>query len=194
MRKGSTGGSSTLTGQKFDDLTRLKNYILKNSKYSTNTILTYKGTEKRKRVVKCIEEVLENNKVVGVLLEQYKLCKYLKIKHNIIIDPNDDTKISNVLLPDDCFLDLRNKVITIFEKKSQHGGGSVDEKLAACKFKKEEYEKWVKPLGWTVKYVFVLDKWFKENHYTKHKDLYNFVKANGCDYMFEDIDISYINL
>ena len=91
--------------------------------------------------------------------------------------------LSRALEPDEAYLDIENSVLTIFEKKTQKGGGSVDEKLQTCPFKIQQYRKVADALGIkTVYYIFILDDFFNHAYYQEHLD---FIKSvPGCDYFF----------
>jgi len=91
--------------------------------------------------------------------------------------------ISKRIIPDECYLDLKNKTFTAYEKKSQNGGGSADEKLQTCAYKIRQIRKVCKIIGIpseNVKYIYTLDKWFKDD---KYKDSLEYIKeVPGCDY------------
>ena len=92
--------------------------------------------------------------------------------------------ISKELKPDEAYFDPEQLILDVYEKKTQNGGGSADEKLQTCAFKIAEYRKIAKYLGVppeNVHYTYILDKWFKKPRY---KDVLDFVKAtDGCDYI-----------
>lgn len=91
--------------------------------------------------------------------------------------------LSRALEPDEAYLDIENSILTIFEKKTQKSGGSVDEKLQTCPFKIQQYRKVADALGIkTVYYIFILDSFFNHAYYQEHLD---FIKSvPGCDYFF----------
>ena len=93
--------------------------------------------------------------------------------------------VSKELKPDEAYFNPEELTLKIYEKKTQNGGGSADEKLQTCAFKIVEYRKIAKYLGVppeNVTYTYILDEWFKD---PKYKDALEFVKmTNGCDYMF----------
>lgn len=57
--------------------------------------------------------------------------------------------------PDEAFINFENNTAYIIEKKFQNCAGSVDEKLPGCHFKKLEYQKLFKPLGFDVEFVYI---------------------------------------
>lgn len=93
--------------------------------------------------------------------------------------------ISKELKPDEAYFNPEELTLKIYEKKTQNGGGSADEKLQTCAFKIAEYRKIAKYLGVppeNVTYTYILDEWFKNPRY---RDALEFVKmTDGCDYMF----------
>jgi hypothetical protein len=99
--------------------------------------------------------------------------------------------ISKQILPDDCVYVFENKTIYIIEKKFQQVGGSVDEKLQTCDFKKKQYEKIFSLLDIKVEYIYLLDKWFRK---PKYKDTLDYIKSVGCDYYFDMIPLKRLGL
>jgi hypothetical protein len=99
--------------------------------------------------------------------------------------------ISKKLLPDDAVLVLANKTIFIVEQKTQHGSGSVDEKLQTCDFKLKTYKKLIEPLGLKVRFTYVFNDWFQRKEY---KDTLDYIKSVGCDYFFDELPLDYLGL
>lgn len=92
--------------------------------------------------------------------------------------------VSRALKPDEAYFNPELLTLDVYEKKTQNGDGSVDEKLQTCAFKIVEYRKIAKYLGVppkNVTYTYILDEWFKN---PKYKDALEFVKmTDGCDYI-----------
>ena len=128
-----------------------------------------------------------NGKDVAQLYKKNKL--YSKLLASMNIDYG--TLISKKLLPDDAVLVLVNKTLYIVETKFQMVAGSVDEKLQTCDFKLKQYKKLVEPMGLDVKYVYVLNEWFKKKEYA---DVLAYIKSVGCDYFFNEIPLEYLEL
>jgi len=86
---------------------------------------------------------------------------YSKSKHEFkrFLEENGvDLKVnSDKLLPDDAFINIRNKTVYIVEKKFQSVSGSVDEKLQTCLYKKRQYYKLVSQMGYRISYTYVLN-------------------------------------
>ena len=101
------------------------------------------------------------------------------------IDDFDYTKIiSAKLLPDEAIFVINKNTVYIIEKKTQSGGGSVDEKLQTCDFKLKQYKE--------VSYSYLLDKdWFKNPRY---KDTLDYIISVGCKYYFNYIPLDAIGL
>lgn len=99
--------------------------------------------------------------------------------------------ISQQLFPDDVFISDENKVAHIVEKKFQNTHGSVDEKLQTCDYKRRQYEKLFGGIGFEVKYIYVLNDWFKQDRY---KDVLDYIVDSKCYYFFNSIPLSFFNL
>ena len=84
-----------------------------------------------------------------------------------------------------------NKTLFIVETKFQTVAGSVDEKLQTCDFKLRQYKKMFEPIGLNVKYVYVLNDWFKKKEYA---DVLAYIKSVDCDYFFNELPLSYLGL
>ena len=92
--------------------------------------------------------------------------------------------LSKELKPDEAYFNPEQLTLQVYEKKTQHGGGSADEKLQTCAFKIAQYRKVAKYLGVppeNVYYTYILDEWFED---PKYKDALEFIKmTDGCDYI-----------
>lgn len=157
------------TGLVFEKRSSLKEMFLKINGFSINDDFLF----------------LDNKKVATFFTKNKIYTKLLK--------PNNiDYKeyISKKLLPDDCLLILNNKTLFIIEIKFQKVFGSVDEKLQTCDFKNKQYNKLLKPLNINVKYVYLLNDWFKNE---KYKDTLDYIKSVNCYYFFNEIPLSFFN-
>lgn len=99
--------------------------------------------------------------------------------------------ISKKLLPDDSIFVLSNNNLHIIECKHQQVAGSVDEKLQTCDFKKKQYKKLMAPANIDVKYIYLLDEWFRNE---KYKDVLDYIHSVDCDYYFEYIPLTRLGL
>lgn len=157
------GGSRTnVNGLKFEQVTSL------------NEAFTNKG-------YKVINgRVLDkNDKLLGFSVPKRAIYKFLV---NRGIDYREYN--SKGWQPDECFINERNHVAYIIEKKFQNSSGSVDEKLPGCEFKKWEYEKLFHPIGYKVEYIYVFNDWFKQPVY---KDVLEYIEIKNCSYYYEQI-------
>lgn len=174
MKKGGGQGSSTLTGIRFErkvDLaTRFKEmqgYEVINSTKAGLTIL-YKG------------------EIVGRMLPKHDFYRYLKEE-----GVNWKDIISKKLLPDNALLVIVRETLFIIEVKYQQTGGSVDEKLQTCDFKRKQYIKLTHSLGLRVEYVYLLSDWFSNPGY---RDALDYILSVNCHYKFGEIPLSWLGL
>lgn len=93
--------------------------------------------------------------------------------------------------PDECFINFEQRIAFIIEKKFQNNSGSVDEKLPGCHFKKQEYEKLFRPLGYEVEYLYVFNDWFYDPRY---RDTLEYIRAMGCHYYFDEIPLGFLGI
>lgn len=170
MKKGGTGGANTRTGLIFEAKVDLKEFLNQQKDYavSGNSVF-YKEEE------------------VGHVFSHYELySKFLKPRG---IDWRNH--ISAQLLPDNGIYVIANNTAHIIEVKTQNGRGSVDEKLQTCDFKKKQYQKLFFPLNIEVKYMYILDDWFKK---PKYKDTLDYIISVGCQYYFQYIPLHKLGL
>lgn len=99
--------------------------------------------------------------------------------------------ISAKLLPDNGIYVIINNTVYIIEVKTQNVGGSVDEKLQTCDFKKKQYQKLFFPLNIEVQYIYILDDWFRNPRY---KDVLDYIISVGCQYYFQYIPLQKLGL
>jgi len=124
---------------------------------------------------------------VAILFKKYSLYKYLKNKGI------DYTKlISKRVLPDDAIFVIVNNTFFILEIKFQEVSGSTDEKLQTCDFKIKQYRKLLSQLNVEVKYIYILNDWFKKPEY---KDVLDYIiSIDGCYYYFNYLPLQKIGL
>lgn len=137
-------------------------------------------------------EVKENDlyfsgKLVAKFYKKYGLYSRLLSEKKI----DYEKIISKKLLPDETIFVLKNETLYIIEMKFQKVSGSVDEKLQTCDFKKKQYTKLLGKAQIKVKYIYILNDWFKKPEY---KDVLDYVKSVGCDYYFENLPFSVLDL
>ena len=170
MIKGGKGGGKTITGLRFESRVTLEKVLsaIPNYKVSNDKVY-FKG--------RIVAEFYPKNKLYKNLLEP-KGIDYSKI-------------ISKRLLPDEAILILKDNILFIIEIKFQEVAGSVDEKLQTCDFKNRQYNRLLAPLGIKVKYVYILNDWFKKPEY---KDVLTYVDSVGCHYFFYELPLSFLDL
>lgn len=95
--------------------------------------------------------------------------------------------LTKALLPDEAYFDPVKRTLVVFEKKTQKGGGSADEKIQTCGFKIMQYRKIAEYLNVppeNVHYIYILDKWFDPRNCVQYKDVLEYIKSvDGCDYI-----------
>jgi hypothetical protein len=130
--------------------------------------------------------VFYNDELVARVFKKYGLYKFLEAngidwaKH-----------LSKRLLPDNCIYVIFNNTVFIIEVKKQSVGGSVDEKLQTCDFKKKQYIKLFSELNYKIEYWYILDDWFKGPAY---KDVLDYIISVGCRFFFNYIPLSEFGL
>lgn len=83
---------------------------------------------------------------------------------------------------------IYNNHLYVVEKKTQNGSGSVDEKVVTGPYKQLVYSVCAKALGLEgATYIFLLDKWFNQKKFTKHKIPYDI--EHGVPVYFETIPL-----
>lgn len=170
MKDKGKGGANTKTGLKFEKkidvlklLSKTKGYKVENE----HTIL-YKGKE------------------VARSYRKNALYKYLESE-----DIDYKSRISKKWLPDEALFVVVNKTLFVIEIKYQKVGGSVDEKLQTCDFKKKIYSRIMAPLNIKVEYIYILSNWFQHPRY---KDTLDYVISVGCHYYFEYFPLKLLGL
>jgi len=170
MKKGGVGGANTLTGLNYEGEIDFLSFIGKQKNYSVDGNV-----------------ILYNSKKVGLTFKKHGLYRYL--------DENDvDYKkfISKKLLPDDAVFVIANNTMHIIEIKFQEVAGSTDEKLQTCDFKIKQYRKLLSTLNVEVKYIYILNDWFKKPEY---KDVLDYIiSISGCYYYFNYLPLQKIGL
>ncbi len=169
MIKGGKGGGNTRTGLVFEEKVDLSTFLSKVPGYEIDKGVVYYHSEKVARIFK---------------------------KHGLYVflaelGINWKEIISSKLLPDDSIYVLVNNTLFIIECKHQQGGGSVDEKLQTCDFKKKQYQKLFAPANIDVQYIYILDDWFRQS---KYKDVRDYIHSVGCEYYYEYIPLHKLGL
>lgn len=175
MKKGGSGGSSTLTGLNFEKKIDLHKLLSDIPGYSLKKSPDRAGID-----------VYFENEIVARCFRKFEFYRFLK-ENNI----DWEQLISRRLLPDDALLVIVRETLFIIEVKYQQVAGSVDEKLQTCDFKRKQFLKLVTPLGLRVEYVYVLSNWFKKKEY---RDVLNYIQSVNCHYKFNEIPLAWLGL
>ncbi|MBF0819045.1 hypothetical protein [Streptococcus acidominimus] len=195
MKKGGIGGANTKTGLAFELKTDFPTFLNQQSGYSIENI-DYDTRRKKGEIIKGTKlrpqpfrwRINFLGEEVGQIFQKDGLYRYFDE-----IEGYDYTKlVSAKLLPDEAIFVINKNTVYIVEKKTQSGGGSVDEKLQTCDFKLKQYKKLFSPLNKEVCYCYLLDKdWFKQPSY---KDVLDYIISVGCKYYFNYIPLDAIGL
>ncbi|MBI2044881.1 hypothetical protein HYT23_02390 [Candidatus Pacearchaeota archaeon] len=170
MIEGGKGGARTLTGLNFERKADLKQKFEQIKDYGV------KG-----------DDLFYRGRIIASFYGKYELYNKLLLKYNI----RWEDKISKRWLPDEAILVLTNNTLFIIEMKFQKVGGSVDEKLQTCDFKKKTYQKLLSGTGIKVEYCYILSKWFMQKQY---KDTLDYIEFVGCKFFFERLPLRYLGL
>lgn len=154
MIEGGVGGGNTITGLIYEAKVDLSKFLNSQKGYLV------KGMD-----------IFYNKELVGNIFKKYGLYKFLAKKG---IDWKKH--LSKRLLPDNCIYVITNNTINIIEVKHQKVGGSVDEKLQTCDFKK---------------YMYILSDWFRQECY---KDTRDYIISVGCSYYYNYIPLHELGL
>ncbi|GHU42122.1 hypothetical protein AGMMS50289_06340 [Betaproteobacteria bacterium] len=170
MKKGGIGGGNTKTGLIFEGKTDLKSFLSAQSGYSVED-----------------ENVYFNGELVARVFKKHDFYKFIKCEFGI----EWEGVISRQLLPDDTIYVITNNTLFIIECKFQKVGGSVDEKLQTCDFKKKQYKKLLSPANIEVEYIYLLSNFYKNKRY---KDVLDYIISVHCSYYFEYIPLTKFGL
>lgn len=164
------GGSKTQTGLKFEEKIDLRKAFIQLKDY------LIKG-----------DELYYKNKLVAKFFKKYKLYSHFLAGYGV----SWEKILSKKLLPDESILVISNKTLFIIEMKFQKVAGSVDEKLQTCDFKLRQYKKLLANQGINVRYIYILNDWFKKDEY---KDTKEYIRSVNCEYFFEELPLSALGL
>ena len=170
------GGSQTnINGLSFERDTDLLNSFAKENSFAVEILPSEKFKSRTAKI-------FFHGKHIGDFFEKRSLYRdFFKKQHNI-----DYTNEKYSLLePDSVFINIEKKTAYIIEKKFQGGGGSVDEKLQTCDYKKNHfYRPKFKKIGYETEFYYVLSDYFNND---KKSDVFDYIKKVGCKYFFNKI-------
>ena len=177
MRDGGKGGSRTQTGAAFENLhTDLLHFLQGSDSYiqEGNNIYARQG------------QVRKDDNVIAKLYHKNKF--YSEFLKNADVDYT--RIISRRIIPDVVVEVIDTKFLAIIEAKFQKNPGSTDEKIQTCDFKQKQFRKLI-PANYKFKYIYLLNKWFKDKK-GYADDLRYIKKTENCDYCIEQIPNDYI--
>ena len=175
MITGGLGGANTITGLNFEGKVDFQKLLETVPGYQVKEIPDKAGMG-----------VFFEGKLIARCFRKHDFYKFLK-------ESNVDWKklLSRQLLPDDAILVNSRQTLFIIEVKYQEKGGSVDEKLQTCDFKRKQYLKLVDRLGVKLEYVYVLNDWFKD---PKYRDVLDYILSVNCHYKFNELPLAWLGL
>ncbi len=175
MIKDGKGGGNTKTGLIFEERVDLISLLQRIDGYTVKKTNNQSGAK-----------IFYNNEEVAHCFKKHEFYRFLA-EYQI------DWKkyLSKQLLPDNGLFVIVRDTLFIIEIKFQQVTGSVDEKLQTCDFKRKQYSKLVRELGWKVEYVYVLNDWFKKDCY---KDTLEYINSMNCHYLFNEIPLKWLGL
>lgn len=169
MKEKGKGGGNTITGLHFERKTDILSLLRTKRGYKVKGSVVY-----------------YNDEEVAKSFKKHALYKFLK-------ENGIDYKeiLSKKLLPDEAIYVIVNNTLFIIEMKFQKVGGSVDEKLQTCDFKRKQYAKLMAPLNIEVEYIYILSDWFRKNEY---KDVRDYIISVGCQFYFDYLPLQKLGL
>lgn len=169
MKTKGTGGGNTITGLNFEKERDILEILKKAKDYSVmGGVIYYRD-----------KEVARSYRKYGL----YRLLVEKKVDWRKLV--------AKRLVPDEALYVIVNNTLFILEMKFQRVGGSVDEKLQTCDFKKKQYRKLMAPLNIDVEYIYILNDWFRNPSY---KDTLDYVISVGCQYYFNYLPLQKLGL
>ena len=177
MIKGGTGGVNTTTGLRFEQRTDIRQIFENIEGYSIIESTNRTGYE-----------IWFNHEKLAYCFKKRELYRFLEQEPYCV---NWQEHLSKRLEPDNALFVIVRDTLFIIEIKFQQVSGSVDEKLQTCDFKRKQYSKLVRDLGWRVEYVYVLNDWFRDPVY---RDTLDYIHSMNCHYLFNEVPLAWLGL
>lgn len=179
------GANTNKNGRGFEGLTDLADSI------RTNLIGKYNIDEKtmadkKKLKVYLIYDLLRKEPVGGIY-QQSRLYDWLKAQ-----DIDYKKYNSKRWMPDEAFINDRNKTVYIVEKKYQSGSGSVDEKVFGFPNKRRFYQRMVNDLDYQVEFIFLGNSSYWAE--PRMRDYIIAMREDGVRVMFDDYEYEWLGL
>ena len=176
MIKGGTGGGNT-TGLRFEQRTDIRQIFENIEGYSIIESTNRTGYE-----------IWFNHEKLAYCFKKRELYRFLEQEPYCV---NGQEHLSKRLEPDNALFVIVRDTLFIIEIKFQQVSGSVDEKLQTCDFKRKQYSKLVRDLGWRIEYVYVLNDWFRDPVY---RDTLDYIHSMNCHYLFNEVPLAWLGL
>ena len=177
MIKGGTGVGNTTTGLRFEQRTDIRQIFENIEGYSIIESINRTGYE-----------IWFNHEKLAYCFKKRELYRFLEQEPYCV---NWQEHLSKRLEPDNALFVIVRDTLFIIEIKFQQVSGSVDEKLQTCDFKRKQYSKLVRDLGWRVEYVYVLNDWFRDPVY---RDTLDYIHSMNCHYLFNEVPLAWLGL
>lgn len=177
MIKGGTGGGNTTTGLRFEQRTDIRQIFENIEGYSIIESTNRTGYE-----------IWFNHEKLAYCFKKRELYRFLEQEPYCV---NWQEHLSKRLEPDNALFVIVRDTLFIIEIKFQQVSGSVDEKLQTFDFKRKQYSKLVRDLGWRVEYVYVLNDWFRDPVY---RDTLDYIHSMNCHYLFNEVPLAWLGL
>ncbi len=177
MIKGGTGGGNTTTGLRFEQRTDIRQIFENIEGYSIIESTNRTGYE-----------IWFNHEKLAYCFKKRELYRFLEQEPYCV---NWQEHLSKRLEPDNALFVIVRDTLFIIEIKFQQVSGSVDEKLQTCDFKRKQYSKLVRDLGWRIEYVYVLNDWFRDPVY---RDTLDYIHSMNCHYLFNEVPLAWLGL
>lgn len=136
---GAGGANTNIMGLGFEDIASLEKYYSIVQVNNIGTLIKFNQSDK-----------------TFLHLKKGQLSKWTLTLGN---EYNDIPKLHGTKQPDDCFINLDDKIIIIIEKKFQQGSGSVVEKLQTPINKIRNLKR--RYVTYKIYYIYWISEWFK---------------------------------
>lgn len=161
---GAGGAMTNRTGIDFENIQYLEDFIFNKGMILVKNISTSSRSE--------LFNIVKDGKHIGYYGRQSQFYKALELFDSKYNEKFIKSKLSKKILPDGFILDIKNKRLTIFEKKWQQSSGSVDEKIQTAPYKIAILEGLLSGSGLALTYQYILSSWFQHHQYDDLKKYY----------------------
>lgn len=179
------GANTNLNGKNFEGITDLTDGI--NAELVGKYCISEKKMNDKKKVKVYQIHDIQRDEYVGSIYQQSRLYDWLKTKNIEYKKYN-----SKRWMPDEAFINDRNKTLYIIEKKYQAGAGSVDEKVFGFPNKRRFYQRMVNELDYQVEFIFLgnSEYWAQP----RMRDYIIAMREDGVRVMFDTYEYPWLGL